>query len=268
MKDKLRVTIVQVPLKWQDVTGNIALFQRKLLPLKKGTTDLIVLPEMFSTGFSMEAKLFAEKEGGSAMQWMADSARQLNAVITGSIMLKEGKKYFNRLIWMRPDGTYGKYDKHHLFTMGSEGNHYTAGKQSEVFEVQGFRVLPLICYDLRFPVFSRNRLKTKGKKSEYRYDVLLYTANWPAVRQYPWQQLLPARAIENQSYVIGVNRIGADGNGIAYAGGSCVIDPFGQPLYSAGKKNTAQTVELLKTPLSELRTKFPVLYDADKFKLA
>jgi predicted amidohydrolase len=267
MKNNLKVTLIQTPLVWEDVTANIRNLQKKIQDMKRGSTDLIVLPEMFSTGFSMRPEIFAEKEGGSAMQWMAETARELRCVVTGSLMLREGKKYYNRMIWMRPDGSYGTYNKRHLFRMGNEGETYTQGKKQELFEVNGFSICPQICYDLRFPVWSRNSLKVSGKSNTYKYDVLLYVANWPAVRQYPWQQLLLARAIENQCYVVGVNRIGKDANDAEHSGGSCVIDAYGKVLFSAGKKAVSETVVIDLKSLQEFRKKFPVLLDADNFTI-
>jgi omega-amidase len=267
MKNKLRVTLVQTSLVWEDVTANIRNLQKKIQKMKRGATDLLVLPEMFSTGFSMRPEIFAEKEGGSAMQWMAETASQLNCVVTGSLMQKEGKNFYNRLIWMRPDGGYGTYNKRHLFRMGNEGETYSPGNSLEIFELNGFRICPQICYDLRFPVWSRNSLKVKGKSNDYKYDMLVYVANWPAVRQYPWQQLLLARAIENQCYVIGLNRIGKDFNDIEHNGGSCVIDPYGKPIFSAGKKAVTETVSIDLKTLNDFRKKFPVLMDADSFTI-
>lgn len=264
MKNKLRVTLVQEKLLWEDVTGNIRNLQKKLKSIKPGSTDLVVLPEMFSTGFSMRPEIFAEKEGGSAMQWMSDTASALKCVVTGSIMMREGKKFFNRLIWMQPDGKYEKYDKHHLFRMGNEGKKFTAGSGIITTELHGFRIRPLICYDLRFPVWSRNRLKNNSTPE---YDVLIYVANWPSPRHSAWQQLLNARAIENQCYVVGVNRVGKDGNELDYSGGSKVVDPFGTESFNAEKKSVATTVTIDKKVLDELRKKFPVLMDADKWKL-
>lgn len=263
----LRITTVQVSLKWEDIPGNIRQFSKRLSTLKAGSTDLIVLPEMFNTGFSMRPEILAEKPEGATMQWMAVTAKDLKAVITGSLMIKEGRKFFNRLIWMRPDGTYEFYDKRHLFRMGNEGNLFSSGKKKLITEIKGWKVCPLVCYDLRFPVWSRNRLIGKKNNPTVEFDVLVYIANWPSARTYTWQQLLIARALENQCFVVGVNRIGKDGNGMDHPGSSVVLDPLGQQLFSAGKKASVQTTVLDFTQLKSLREKFPVLMDGDGFEL-
>jgi omega-amidase len=267
MNAKLRVTTVQTSLKWEDIPGNIRSINRVLEKVKPGSTDLIALPEMFNTGFSMNPGKLAEKPEGATMQWMAAAAYDLKAVISGSMMIREGKNHYNRLIWMRPDGTYDHYDKRHLFRMGNEGDVFSSGKKKLIVELKGWNVCPLVCYDLRFPVWSRNRLIGKKNNLAAEFDVLLYVANWPSARNYTWQQLLIARALENQCFVVGVNRIGKDGNGIDHAGSSIVLDPIGQPLFSAGKKTSIQTTILDYAQLKSLREKFPVLMDGDGFEI-
>jgi omega-amidase len=266
MNKKLNVTIVQSNLFWENIPKNIQQFQRKLARIKKGETDVIVLPEMFSTGFSMQPESFAEKMEGSAMQWMAYTAQKFNAVVCGSLMIRERKKFFNRFIWMRPDGTYAQYDKRHLFRMGNEGEIYTSGKERLIVEHKGWNICPQICYDLRFPVFSRNSISKRKKTEAYNFDLLLYVANWPAVRAFAWNTLLPARAIENQCYVVGVNRVGKDGNGINHVGGSIILNPLGEKLYRSASQNI-HTMTLFADTLIEARKKFPVLLDADSFVL-
>jgi omega-amidase len=266
MNKKLHVTIVQSNLFWENIPKNIQQFQRKLARIKKGETDVIVLPEMFSTGFSMRPDLFAEKPEGSTMQWMAYTAEKMNAVVCGSLMIREGKKFFNRFIWMRPDGTYAQYDKRHLFRMGNEGETYSSGKERIIVEHKGWKICPQICYDLRFPVFSRNGINKRKKIDAYDFDLLLYVANWPAVRSFAWETLLPARAIENQCYVVGVNRIGKDGNGVNHIGCSTLLNPLGEKLYRSASHNI-HTLALDAGYLVELRKKFPVLMDADAFIL-
>jgi predicted amidohydrolase len=182
-------------------------------------------------------------------------------------MIKEGRKFFNRLIWMRPDGTYEYYDKRHLFRMGNESNVFSSGDKKLITEIKGWKVCPLICYDLRFPVWSRNIATKKGRNYSAEYDLLIYVANWPSVRSFTWQQLLIARALENQCFVAGVNRIGKDGSGMDHAGSTIVLDPLGKSLYSAGKKAAIETTELDYSSLKNLRYKFPVLMDGDGFEI-
>lgn len=256
MRD-LRVTLVQQPLAWQDAAANRRHFE-SLLAAHAGTTDLVVLPEMFTTGFSMAAERIAETMDGSSVAWLRALAQRLGAVVTGSIVVNDSG-YRNRLLWATPDGALAWYDKRHLFRMAREHEHYAAGDARRVFELHGWRVLPLVCYDLRFPVWSRNR----GD-----YDLALYVANWPAARRYPWTTLLRARAIENLSYVIGVNRIGTDGVGIEYSGDSAAIDPLGQPVIECGGDAAVTTVTLSAALLAAHRERFPAHLDADDFRLA
>jgi predicted amidohydrolase len=227
-----------------------------------GRTDLIVLPEMFTTGFTMEPEAVAEPANGPTVAWMREQAAKLGAVITGSIATRDGDGYYNRLVWMRPDGTHETYDKRHLFRMAREHDHYSPGTRRLVVELKGWKILPLVCYDLRFPVWSRNKIGADGG-----YDVLLYVANWPERRRYPWQTLLKARAIENLSYCIGVNRVGKDGTGINYTGDSAAIDYLGQPMTAPSEQEFVTTVALEKAALDEFRAKFPAHLDADEFQL-
>ncbi len=229
-----------------------------------GKTDIIILPEMFTTGFSMNAMAHAEEMDGRAMSWMQKMAANKDAVIVGSMMMKESGLYYNRLIWMHPNGQYEVYDKRHLFRMANEQDHYTAGTSRVIIQLKGWNICPLICYDLRFPVWSRNRLLD----SEYDYDVLIYVANWPERRAHAWRSLLVARAIENQSYVIGVNRIGKDGNDVMYSGDSAVIDFTGERLSRTERYgDRCETVTISKEDLQNFRTSFPAALDADQFTI-
>jgi len=259
MKKDLKVTIVQTSLAWENADANLSAFTQKLEKTVPSSTDLIVLPEMFSTGFTMNASAVSETMNGKTVEWMAKTSAQKKAVITGSCVIKENGKYYNRLIWMRPDGTHEIYDKRHTFRMAEENKTYASGEKKLIVELEGWKICPLVCYDLRFPVWSRN----KGD-----YDVLVYVANWPDKRIYAWRNLLIARAIENQAYVIGVNRIGKDGKEIEYSGYSAVLNPMGEPLNET-KPNTEsiETGKLSYYELESYRKNFPVGLDADKFKI-
>jgi predicted amidohydrolase len=255
----LRVTLVQQPLLWEDPAGNCAAFDSLLGPLA-GQTDLVVLPEMFTTGFSMHPQAHAEGPGGPGVRWLAQCAMRLDAAVTGSLMTRDGDRCVNRLWFATPDGALQCYDKRHLFRMGGEHEHYRAGDRLLIVEHRGWRIAPLICYDLRFPVWSRRR-------ADYDYDLLLYVANWPARRRHAWRQLLIARAIENQAYVAGVNRIGADGQGLEHAGDSTLLDFLGAPVADLGGLAAVRTVVLDRATLHEARTNFPAQLDADRFEL-
>jgi predicted amidohydrolase len=255
----LRVALIQQPLVWQDAATNRERFEALLLPLA-GRTDLVVLPETFTTGFSMEVARLAEPAGGPTTQWLTRLAGVLDAAVTGSVITCDGGNYYNRLLWTSPAGEVRHYDKRHLFRMGREQEHFTAGRSACSVAWRGFRICPLVCYDLRFPVFSRRR-------PELEYEVLLYVANWPAVRADAWRQLLRARAIENQAYVLGVNRVGSDGHGVAHAGDSAAIDFLGRTLVSGGEVPVVLSVELGLAPLVAFREKFPAHLDADRFTL-
>jgi omega-amidase len=253
----LRITLVQTALHWHDPAANRRMLDEKLKGLA-GTTDLVVLPEMFTTGFTMAPEQAAESANGPSIDWLREKARELNAVVTGSISTRDGAGYYNRLTWMRPDGTSASYDKRHLFRMAREHEHYASGEKRLTVELNEWRICPLICYDLRFPVWSRNR----GD-----YDALIYVANWPARRRYAWQILLKARAIENLSYCIGVNRVGADGGGVEHTGDSVALDFMGQPMLTASEQAFIETVTLSRAALDEHRTRFPAHLDADNFDL-
>lgn len=260
MSDTLKVTLIQTAIHWEDVDANLQLFSGKIASIKE-ETDLILLPEMFSTGFSMNAAHLAEDMNGAAVQWMKKIAADKNCVLTGSIIAKEGNRFYNRLIWMRPDGSFEQYDKRHMFRLADEGHTYSPGRRKIVTEIKGWKILPLVCYDLRFPVWSR---RTKQED----FDLLLYVANWPERRGHAWRQLLIARAIENQSYVAGLNRIGNDGNDIYHSGDSAVIDFKGEHLSKTKpRQESIETITLSKPPLNEFRKAFAFIEDADQFTI-
>lgn len=261
MKPELNITLVQADLAWHDPAANRERFDRLTAALA-GKTEVIVLPEMFTTGFTMASREVAEPVDGPSTQWMQRLAQRLNAVVTGSMVIREGDDCFNRLIWMRPDGSREHYDKRHLFRMAGEHEHYAAGTHRLIVDVHGWKICPLVCYDLRFPVWSRNRTGGDGA-----YDVLIYMANWPAPRSYAWRTLLRARAVENLSYCVGVNRTGIDGAGIAYDGDSVALDFKGQPLGSDLSGECVHTATLSAAALAAFRQKFPAYLDADAFDI-
>jgi len=258
MKEKLRITLVQSDIFWNDAEANISMFTEKISNIK-GSADLIILPEMFSTGFMTKPQGVAEEIEGTTMQWMARMAKEKDCVLTGSLIITEGGKYFNRLIWMKQDGTWEYYDKSHLFRMLGEHKFITKGTERKVIDIHGWKVLPLICYDLRFPVWARNR----GD-----YDILLCTASWPERRSDVWKIMLHARALENHVYAVGVNRVGKDGNGITYSGDSMVVNPKRQVILDTSPgKDAVETVELSYNDLQSVRNSFPAHLDADDFDL-
>lgn len=254
----LRVTLVQSMLQWEDAAANRKQLAERFVGLK-GTTDLVVLPEMFNTGFTMESARVAETMDGATVSWMREQAAALNAAIYGSVVIKENGAYTNRGLFVKPDGTVTSYDKRHLFRMSKEHEHFAPGKERVVVEWRSWRILLQVCYDLRFPVFSRN----KGD-----HDLVLYVANWPEVRRYPWSQLLIARAIENLVYVVGVNRVGMDGKGIHYSGDSAAVDFKGEVLVEieAGREQV-RTLRLQGQAMLDFRERFPAHLDADGFTL-
>lgn len=253
--ETLEVTLIQSDIVWEQPAANLEIYNKLLKGV--GKTDLIVFPEMFTTGFSMQPARLKETMDGNTVHWMKQVALQKKAAVTGSVIIEEQGNYYNRCLWITPDGNLAHYDKRHLFTMGGEHDHYTAGHQRIVAEHMGWRFCPLVCYDLRFPVWSRNT----GN-----YDVLLYMTNWPASRHHVWKSLLVARAIENQAYCIGVNRTGVDGNGINYRGDSALIDPKGFATY-LGSAAKVETFRLSFSELQHFRKVFPVLNDRDKFTI-
>ena len=255
----LHVTLLQSSIVWHDPSANLRHYAGMMATIE-GATDLIILPEMFTTGFTMEPALHPETMGGTAMLWMKVQAAKYQAAVVGSLVMEEEGKYYNRLIWMNPDGSYHTYDKRHRFAMAGEHEHYEAGRERLIVDYRGWRICPLICYDLRFPVWARNQND---------YDLLIYTANWPDKRSYDWRTLLKARAIENQCYVAAVNRVGTDANGYAYNGDSCVIDPgWRHTLYHVEKVEAVHTETLSAAHLQEVRKRLPFLRDGDDFQIS
>jgi predicted amidohydrolase len=255
----LTITIIQSSLVWENKKTNLENFSKKIDSIKD-KTELVILPEMFSTGFSMKPELLAETMNGETGEWMKKISREKKIIITGSVIIEENGKYFNRLVWMLPNGQYGVYDKRHLFAFADEHNHYSAGSKRLIAQVNGWKINLQVCYDLRFPVWAR-------QQSPGEYDVLVNVANWPEKRITAWKTLLQARAIENQCYVIGVNRVGDDGNGIHYSGESMIVDPFGDILYSKRDEEDVFTYTLQKEKITTAREKFPFWRDADQFTI-
>jgi predicted amidohydrolase len=258
----LSITTIQTNLIWEDKAANLYALEQKINSIQD-PTEIVVLPEMFSTGFSMQPSLFAETMEGETLNWMKKVSTQNKIILTGSIIIEEEGKYYNRLIWMLPNGEYGYYDKRHLFAFGQEDKFYNAGNKRLIAQVKGFKINLQVCYDLRFPVWARQQNKSGGME----YDVLIYIANWPEKRSHAWKTLLCARAIENQCYVVGVNRVGTDGNNIYHSGNSLVIDPLGQVLYHMPDDEDVNTVTISKDYLNEVREKFPFWKDGDGFSL-
>lgn len=251
----LTVTFVQTELSWEDISANLAHLDKELNAINN-PTDLIILPEMFSTGFSMQPAGLAESMQGNSVSWMLNKAKEKDADIMGSLMIEEKGHYYNRLVWTKPDGSLYTYDKKHLFRMSGEDKIYTAGNHRLTVELMGWRIRPFICYDLRFPVWMRNSVTP--------YDLAVVVANWPASREIHWQTLLRARAIENQAYIIGVNRVGEDGNGIEYNGYSCVIDYQGNVHFQTVGHSHTQTAGLSMATLNQYRESFPAWMDSDR----
>jgi omega-amidase len=262
-KENLLVKFIQTELYWENIEANLGMFEEAIYYADE-TADLVILPEMFNTGFTMNPAKVAEPMNSKTFRWMQQQAARHKSIMMGSYPVKEDKKYYNRLLWMQPDGGFATYDKKHLLRLSNEHEQYTPGKALLVKPVKGWKICPQICYDLRFPVWSRNRLLPDGS---YLYDVLVYIANWPAKRIDHWNTLLKARAIENQCYVVGVNRIGTDGNGWNYTGQSAVYTPMGEEIFMHGSRSFTETVFLDGQLLDETREKLPFHLDADPFLL-
>jgi len=259
----IKITVIQSDLIWEDREANLANFEIKISKLKN-KQDLIVLPEMFNTAFSMKPEVFAEHSHSTTQKWMQRMSAESNSYIAGSYMVNEGGNYYNRFIIMSPDGSFQKYDKRHLFRMGGEHKHFAAGVDSLIFKINGWKIKAQICYDLRFPVFAKNNYN----EGVYDYDAIIYVANWPKVRNHIWETLLRARALENQSVVIGVNRIGEDANNLAHAGSSCIIDAKGDYIISPKQdEEFIATAELNYDDLQSFRNKFTVGLDWDNFEI-
>lgn len=261
----LKISIIQAATVWHDPKANRDYYQALLIE-QNPESDLIVLPETFTSGFSNAALAQAETMQGETVAWLREQAQKLNAAITGSVQIRDGDKVFNRMLWVTPDGGVQFYDKRHLFRMANEHERYSAGKDKVFIEYKGWRICLQVCYDLRFPVYSRNRFNN-SKANAYDYDVMIFVANWPSPRHFAWQTLLKARAIENQAYVVGVNRVGTDGNNLNYLGGSAVLGFLGNTLVESGAEPQMQTASISYTELQEFRERFPVHMDADSFEI-
>ena len=259
----LTLTFIQADLAWEDTETNLANFDRKIKSIHE-PTDLIILPEMFNTGFSINPEGIAEETGGRTFRWMQQKAKEKNAAMAGSVLTDENGKYYNRFYWINPDGSHQQYDKKHLFRLGKEWKVFSAGSEKIVVDYKGWKIMPLICYDLRFPVWSKNRLID----GEYEYDLLIYVANWPVPRVYAWKQLLIARAIENLAYVVGVNRVGKAAGNIDHSGESMLVDAFGHEIAKAKPhEEEIITATISKTELEETRKKLPFAMDWDDFEV-
>jgi omega-amidase len=255
----LKIALVQQDLVWENKIENLQKFDQLISKIKE-PIDLVLLPEMFSTGFTMRADMFAETMDGNSVSLMKKWANEKHVAVAGSLIIKEGDKYYNRFVWVEPNGKFQTYDKAHLFRMGEEQLHFSKGLNRIIINYKGWKIAPFICYDLRFPVWIR---KTKN----FDYDLLLFSANWPERRKLHWNLLLQARAIENQSYVAAVNRIGIDGNGLNHSGDSQVINPLGEIIYKQEFEASFDIIQLSKEVLLKYRETFPVGLDADNFEL-
>jgi len=256
--ENLKITVFQGYLFWENVDKNLQNIMLRLSGIRE-KTDLIILPEMFNTGFTMNAETLAEPMNGKTMQWMKQTAQKYDCVVTGSLIITEKGKYYNRLIWMRADGSYECYNKRHLFALGKEHKTYTAGTKRLIVELKGWKICPIICYDLRFPVWLRNK--------DTAYDLMLVVANWPEKRSLHWRTLIPARAVENQCYIIAVNRVGHDGNEVYHSGDSMCIDPNGNVVYYKRDEEDVYTFTINPEELIKVRRQLPFLADADDFEI-
>jgi len=262
----LRVSLVQGDTRWHDPAGNRA-YYGGLLSALRGITDLVLLPETFTSGFSNAAIGSAETMDGETVSWMRDQAAALDAAVTGSVQLRVGDAVYNRMLFATPDGGLWHYDKRHLFRYAGEHERYAPGGPRLTLDWRGWRICPLVCYDLRFPVFSRNRFDVE-RPGQLDYDLALYVANWPAVRAHAWKTLLRARAIENLCYVAGLNRVGSDGNAIGYAGDSAVIDFLGEAVSECTDMEVVSTTTISRDRLQAHRGHFPAMLDADRFQVS
>jgi predicted amidohydrolase len=262
----LTITLIQTNLHWQNRAANLSMFSGKIASVNT-KTQIIILPEMFSTGFTMQPEIFAESMDGETINWMKKTASEKRVILTGSIAAKENDNYYNRLIWMLPNGSFGYYDKRHLFAYAGEDMHYAPGSKRLITCVNSWKINMQVCYDLRFPVWARQQIGGADNNQTPEYDMLVYVANWPERRNHAWKTLLQARAIENQCYVVGVNRVGNDGSNIYHSGDSMVVSPVGEVLYQRAHEEDIFTITLQKDELNETRTRFPFWKDADKFTI-
>jgi omega-amidase len=256
--ENLKVTVFQAYLFWENIDKNLQNIALRLSTLRE-KTNLVILPEMFSTGFTMNAERLAEPMNGKTMKWMQKMATQYDCVVTGSIIIKDNNKFYNRLIWMRADGSFECYDKRHLFALGKEHETYTAGNKRLIVELNGWKICPMVCYDLRFPVWMRN--------VEAEYDLMIIVANWPERRALHWRTLIPARAIENQAYVIAVNRVGHDGNEVYHSGDTTCISPMGDVVYYKRDEDDLYTFPIIAEEVKKIRRALPFLKDMDAFEI-
>ena len=261
----LRITLVQGDTRWHDPAGNRAYYGGLIAGLR-GQTDLVVLPETFTSGFSNDAIAQAETMDGPTVAWIREQAQALDAAVCGSVQLRDGDRVYNRMLFATPDGDLWHYDKRHLFRYGGEHERYAPGRDRLTVDWRGWRICPLVCYDLRFPVFARNRYDVE-RPGQLDYDLLLFVANWPSARAYPWKTLLRARAIENLCYVTGLNRVGTDGNNLHYSGDSAVIDFLGHPVSESAEEEAVVTTTLRASELAAHRQRFPAMLDGDAFEL-
>lgn len=262
----LNISLVQGNTRWHDAAANRA-YYGDLVRSTPDDCDLVVLPETFLTGFTNDTAAQSVPMDGTDMRWLAALASDVQAVVVGSLVIADQGRYYNRMIWMRPDGSFETCDKRHLFRMAGEHEHYAAGDARRIVQLKGWRVCMQVCYDLRFPVWSRNRRKEKAEGG-MDYDLVMYVANWPAPRRQAWRTLLQARAVENQAFCVGVNRTGSDGNGVDYVGDSAIIDARGEVLLELGSAQRVSSLGLDPQPMLELRRKFPAWMDADMFSLS
>lgn len=261
MPAPLRFTLLQPNVLWEDPTGNYTQYERMMADeAAQSPLQVVLLPELFATGFSMNTAL-AETMEGETVEWMRAIARRHRCILGGSVMIREEDRVYNRFVWMQPDGTFHFYNKRHLFAYGGEDQHFSPGDRRVIVQVMGWKICLQICYDLRFPVWSRN------VPGDAQYDVLLYIASWPARRAHAWKTLLPARAVENQAYVIGLNRTGTDANGLDHSGDSAVYGPDGLPMWEGGSSPQVHSLVLDYQMLRDFRDQFPFLRDADGFSL-
>lgn len=263
----LTITTIQTDLAWENKEANLRMLEDKIRNLAE-PTEIVILPEMFPTGFSMRPADLAETMDGETVNWMKEISARYKIVLAGSVIIEEDGNYYNRFIWMLPNGQYGIYDKRHRFAFAGEDQFYTAGNKRTIASVKGWKINLQVCYDLRFPVWARqqNSINEAGEPVP-EYDVLIYVANWPERRSHAWKTLLCARAIENQCYVIGVNRVGKDGNDIYHSGNSMVIDPLGEVLYHMADEEDIFTITLQREHLENVRAKFPFWRDGDEFRI-
>jgi predicted amidohydrolase len=258
----LNVALVQRELAWEDPPANRAQFEADIAALDAGT-DLVILPEMFTTGFSMAADKVAEPGAATTLPWLKQLAREHDVAITGSLAVREGEQYYNRLLFVTPEDHH-HYDKRHLFSMSGEDRHYAAGSDKLIVEWRDWRICPMICYDLRFPVWTRNT----ADETPENYDLLIFVANWPAKRRVHWRQLLIARAIENQACCIGLNRVGSDDNGLDYSGDSLALAADGEILLDCADGSGVFSASLDRHSMDNYRARFPCHRDADEFQLS